>query len=223
VTAVASTVVAWVAGLACLACAGCGQPPRTATIETTAPAEYPGVIHDPATLPHDFMVRQSLTIRAPRDGKLVESELDAVLQKQGATLLIVGFGPMNVKAFTLTQRGERIEFTQFMGPPLPFSPRNIVVDVHRVYFKRLPAPTVAGYSGVLRGELDGETVVETWEAGEVTARVFTRPQDPRLKGAIHVELGEGCGPVHCEPASATLSNEWFGYTLAIENDAYERL
>ena len=215
--------LASLAALAALAAlAGCGHPPRHEVVSTTAPSEYPGVLHDPRTLPHDFMVRQSLTIRTRREGKPVEAELDAVLQKQGETLLIVGLGPMNAKAFTITQRGDRIELTRFMGPRLPFSPRDVVVDVHRVFFKRLPPPTQAGYSGVVRGELDGELVEETWRDGQVRARVFTRPGST-LRGAIRVQLGAGCGPIHCEPESATLRNEWFGYTLEIVNQGYERL
>src|SRR3954471_6587513 len=125
-----------------LALAACGHPSRSTVISTADPAEYPCVLHDPKTVAHDFSVHQSLVVKAVHDGKPAEGQLDAVLQKQGDTLLIVGFGPMNVKAFTLNQTGSRIEFAQFMGPPLPFSPRNVIVDVHRIYFKRLPAPPV---------------------------------------------------------------------------------
>jgi hypothetical protein len=207
---------------AVLALAGCGQPVRTTILSTTAPAEYPCVLHDPRTLPHDFMVRQHLTIEAERDGKPVTGELDAVVQKQGDTLLIVGFGPMNVKAFTLTHRADRIELVQHMGPELPFSPRNVVVDVHRVFFKRLPPPAEPGYSGAVRGELDGEHVEETWRDGQLRQAVFTRPGSA-LRGAIRVELGPGCAPSRCEPESATLHNEWFGYTLTIANEGFERL
>lgn len=208
--------------VAVIALAGCGQPTRRSVTSASAPAEYPGVLHDPRTLQHDFMVRQSLTIRTKRDGKPVEAELDAVLQKQGDTLAIVGFGPMNAKAFTLTQRGDLIEFAQFMGPELPFSPRNIIVDVHRVYFMRLPAPAEQNYSGVIRGVLDGEHVEETWQDGQLRASVFTRPGS-KLRGAIRVERGTGCDPKRCEPESATLNNEWFAYTLTIVNEGYEQL
>ena len=210
------------ASLLLVACAGCSHPARGTVIATSDPAAYPCVLHDPRTLPYDFMVRQRLTIRAQHDGQPVEGRFDAIVQKQGDTLLIVGFGPMNVKAFTLTQRGDRIEFAQFMGPALPFSPRNVVVDVHRVFFKRLPAPVQAGYSGVVRGELDGETIEETWRDGQLRASAFTRPGGA-LQGAVRVELGPGCAPARCEPESATLRNEWFGYTLTIVNEGYERL
>jgi hypothetical protein len=205
-----------------VALAACGQPARHSVMLTSAPSEYPCVLHDPGTVPGDFMVRQTLTIRSQREGKPVEAELDAVVQKQGDTLLIVGFGPMNVKAFTLSHRGDRIEFTQFVGQALPFSPRNIVVDVHRVFFKHLPPPTEAAYSGVVRGELDGESVEETWHDGQLRTRVFTRPGSA-LRGAVRVEVGDGCDPSGCEPASVTLKNEWFNYTLTIVNEAYERL
>lgn len=217
--------------------AGCGLQARSTVISTADPAEYPGVLHDPRTLPHDFLVRQSLTVRARQggkpDGEIVEGQLDAVLQKQGDTLLILGFGPMNVKAFTLTQRGDKIELVQFMGPDLPFSPRNVIVDVHRIYFKRLPpAPTPpappgspaapASGTAVLRGELDGEHVEETWQDGELRQAIFTRPNS-RFRGAVRVELGPGCARARCEPETATLRNDWFDYTLTIVNDAYEPL
>jgi hypothetical protein len=220
------TVRVGIAALAaCALAAGCGAPARHVVLSTRDPSEDPCVLHDPATLPHDFLVRQRLTVHARRDGKPIDGQFDAIVQKQGDTLLIVGFGPMNVKAFTLAQRGDRIEFTQFYGPELPFSPRNAVVDVHRVFFKRLPAPQ-PGHSGVVRGELDGEIVEETWQGGELRRAVFTIPDrrpGSALHGAVSVELGPGCTPAACEPASATLHNERFGYTLAIVNEGYERL
>ncbi len=205
--------------------AGCGGPSRHVVLSASAPAEYPFVLHDPATLPHDFLVRQHLTVHARRDGQPVDGEFDAIVQKQGDTLLIVGLGPMNVKAFTLEQRGDRIEFTQLFGPELPFSPRNVVVDVHRVFFHHLPPPAEQSEprsSEMRRGELDGETVEETWQGGELRRVAFTRPGSA-LRGAVTVELGPGCTAAACEPASAALRNEWFGYTLEIVNEGYERL
>jgi hypothetical protein len=202
--------------------AGCGHGEHRTLVMTSTPAEYPGVLRDPATYAHEFMVRQTITIHAQHDGKPVDGQFDAVLEKHGDRLVILGFGPMNVKAFSIEQRGDRIEFAQFMGPALPFSPRNIVLDVHRVYFKRLPSPTDPSYSGVLTGELDGEHVEETWQDGQLRKTVFTRPSGT-LPGAIRIELAAGCRAISCEPESATLHNEWFGYTLSIANETYEQL
>ncbi|MEO7730628.1 MAG: DUF3261 domain-containing protein [Kofleriaceae bacterium] len=201
---------------------GCVPPVRSTVISTTEPAEYPCVLHDPSSLRHEFSVRQTITIHAQHDGKPVDGQLDAVVQKQGDTLAIVGFGPMNVKAFTLTQRGAQIEFTQYVGPEVPFSPRNVVVDVHRILFKRLPAPAEPHYSGELRGELDGEHVEETWRDGQLRQAVFTRPGSS-FQGAVRVELGPGCTAAACEPETANLTNEWFAYSLAIVNEGFERL
>jgi uncharacterized protein DUF3261 len=208
--------------LALVCVVNCVPPARSTVLSAADPAEYPCVLRDPSTLPHDFSVRQSITIHAQHDGKPVDGQLDAVLQKQGDTLTIVGFGPMNVKAFTLTQRGDRIEFTQYLGPELPFSPRNVLVDVHRILFKRLAAPAEAGYSGVIRGELDGEHVEETWRDGQLRQAAFTRPGS-NLQGAVRIELGPGCTPAACEPETAALTNEWFAYSLEIVNEGYERL
>ena len=224
------TVVAGVGGLGGLGIlgAGCGAAERIAVLSTRDPADYPCVLHDPHTLGRDFTVRQNLMIHTEHDGKPVDGQLEGIVQKRGDTLLIMGLGPMNVKTFTIEQRGERIEFHQFVGPELPFSPRNILVDVHRVFFKRLPPPApeelhrVDGADAVQRGELDGETVVETWRDGSLHDAVFTRPGSA-LRGAIRVEFGPGCTTGACQPESAMLRNEWFGYTLAINNDGYEQL
>lgn len=197
----------------------CGSASRRSTFSTRAPAEYPCVLHPPASLPGSLFVRQRLTITAERDGRPVTGELEAVLQKDGDTLTIVGLGPMSVRAFTLVHRGDLIEVEQHLGGELPFSPRNVVVDVHRVYWKRLPGTPPA--EGVRRGELDGEQLEETWRGGELVALSFTRPGT--FVGAVRVELGPGCSALACEPSTATLHNEWFRYTLEIENDAYERL
>ncbi len=211
--------------VAMLVLAACGGgTPRKIVIPTDAPAEYPGVLHDPATLKPNFMVRQTLTLRSKSkyEGKPVEGEIDAVLQKDGDSILIIGFGPMNIKAFTLLHKSTTITFENFVGRELPFSPRNILVDVHRVFFKRLPTPADPKYSGVQRGQLDGETLEETWQDGELRGSVFTRPSST-FKGAIRIQFGTGCAPDHCEPDTAMLRNEWFGYTLTIANESFERL
>lgn len=201
---------------------GCGPGVQRQTMLTSDVSDYPCTLHDPETIKHDFMVRQTLTIDTKHEGKPVNFSFDAVVQKQGNTLLIIGFGPMRVKAFTLTQKGSHIDFAQFMGPPVPFSPRNILVDVHRVFFKRLPADPDPKFSGVKHAALDDEMVEETWRDGQLTQAVFTRPGS-KWNGAIRIELGPGCTAKLCEPETATLHNEWFGYKLTIANDSYEEL
>ena len=72
--------------------AACGSTPkRHSSILTSDPAEYPGALRDPADIHANFFVRQTLTVHTTKDGKPVDAELDAVLQKQGDTLSVVGF------------------------------------------------------------------------------------------------------------------------------------
>lgn len=200
----------------------CGGSHPPVVMSTHDPAEYPYVLLDPKTITHDFAVRQNLKIHAVVKGEAHDGEFDAVLQKQADSLVIVGFGPMNVKAFTLKQTADQIKFEQYMGPKLPFSPRNVVVDVQRVFFKHLPPPAGSDpkFSGEVKGELDGETVDETWKDGELRAVASVRQG---MKGTIRIDLGPGCTATRCEPENATLRNEWFDYTLAITNEDYQQL
>jgi hypothetical protein len=183
-------------------------------------SSYPGVVHDPHEWRENFTVRQSIAIRSTRSGDTVEGQLDAVMQKQDDTLVIVGLGPMNSRAFTLSQRGGTVEFVpSAAGPELPFLPRYILVDVYRVFF--FPPLPRAG-SDLVRGERDGEQIEERWEHGELKLRSFTRPGS-NLTGAVRVTYGAGCRVERCHPDSVTLHNEWLGYTLTITGQDYEAL
>ena len=63
-TAALARIAALTASVVLGGFAGCGHPARGTVISASDPAEYPCVLADPRTLPHDFMVRQSVTIRA---------------------------------------------------------------------------------------------------------------------------------------------------------------
>jgi hypothetical protein len=221
-TRVARLVVAELAFVLVLgagACATARAGRQTFRTDET-PDGYSGVLHDPREWPDNFTVRQSIAISGKREGRTVEGQLDAVMQKQDDTLVIVALGPMNSRAFTLTQRGRTVEFVpSAAGPELPFPPRYILVDVHRVFFY---PPLPGAGQGVVRGRRDGEEVEERWEGGELRSRRFTRPGSG-LTGAVRVEYGPGCRVERCHPDSVTLRNEWFGYTLAITNQEYEAL
>lgn len=190
----------------------CGSVPKT-----QMDAEYPGTLEVPEHLTPDFMVEQHIEAKRGEKG----GAFDAVVQKQGDELIIVGLGPMKTRAFVLRQRGNRVTFEQHFGPKLPFPPRNIVVDVHRVFFKRLPLdPDHA--DGTYSQTLDGETVVEVWKNEMLRERRFLRPHD-FPNGAVRVEYGEGCKRDRCEPSRVKVINEWFGYTLDIENTLFQSL
>jgi hypothetical protein len=126
---------------------------------------------------------------------------------------------MGVRAFVLRQVGSDAHVEQTMGPPLPFPARNILVDVHRVFFKRLPIES-DGVEGERLGTVDGEEVVEIWRRGELAERSFRRPA---MHGAVRVIYGPGCKASRCEPETVRLVNEWFGYEISIDNRTFHSL
>ena len=188
--------------------AGCGP----AQPKLVAPqAEDPGVLRPPAELHPDFSVHQH--IQASSRGHT--GSFDAVVQKQGDKLVVVGLGPASVRMFVLEQTAKGITFEQSFGPTLPFPPRNIVVDVHRAFFKGLPPDPVGG---TRTGTVDGEEVREIWQGENLAERRFLRAD---RKDPITVTYGPGCTRARCAPTRIVLVNPWFDYELVLENDSYE--
>ena len=194
---------------AALASACASTPPTSPGAERP----YPCIMHPPSELTPDFSVSQHLEAMAMgRSGGF-----DSVVQKHGNDLVIVGLGPAGVRAFVLKQTGDAITFEQSFGPKLPFSPRNVVVDVHRTFFKRLvvPAPPATG-AATIKGMIDDEEVEEDWRDGSLVERRFSRPGSA-YRGVVRVTYGPGCTRERCAPATTHLVNEWFDYALTITN------
>lgn len=190
-------------GFFALAACGPSAPPAS----PSAQGEYPGILHPPSELHPDFSVRQH--IEATASGH--SGSFDAVVQKHGDKLVVVGLGPASVRMFVLEQTDKGVRFEQSFGPTLPFPPRNIVVDVHRAFFKGLPA-------GTTEGTVDDEQVHETWRGDQLVERRFTREG---RTGAVVVSYGPGCTRNRCAPRTIHLKNPWFAYELAMENDDYD--
>ena len=192
-------------------------PPRDTRAGSVGDDAYPGVLHPPSELTPDVVIEQHVeATKGDRTGGF-----DAVLQKRGGELVLVGLGPLGVRAFTIWQEGADVRYEQRLGPVFPFPPRDVLVDVHRAFFKRLALPVAPSpRDGAFRGALDGEDVEEIWRGGELVERRYVRDGRP---GAVRVLYGPGCGVSRCEPASVRLVNEWFGYELVIENRRFHAL
>ena len=197
--------VALVVGFLACACASAPPPPVALPDHP-----YTCTLQPLATLGPDFTVRQHVTA----SGHGGSGSFDAVLQKKGSTLVLVGL-VAGVRAFVLKQEGDRVTFEQSLGPRMPFPPEYAVIDVHRVYWKRLPRAADAPATGIVEGSLDGETVREVWSNGSLVERRFTRPGE--FTGAVRIEYGAGCTATRCAPATVRVVNEWFGYEVRIEN------
>jgi hypothetical protein len=192
------------AGLALLA--ACATRPRP------LPAEegYPGTLADLGRVPGDFMWRQSIAARYGNQGGLFE----AVVQKRGNRLLILGLTPMGTRAFLLEQRGPAIQATVYVDRALPFPPKYVFLDIHRTFFLGLsPQPQGDGWHEAVR---DGETIRELWRAGRLLERRFERlDHHPAGQIAIHYEGGYAPAAVP-HPGRIVFDNGWFGYRLTID-------
>jgi hypothetical protein len=210
---VARCLLAALALGALVASTACGPPPPPAG--PTEKRDYPCTLHVPAELSPEFMVRQH--VEAAAYGR--SGGFDAVLQKKDDALVVVGLVG-GVRAFVLKQSGEAITFEQSFGPPLPFPPRNVIIDIHRAFWKRLPVPADAKPTETRTGDLDDEKVEERWENGNLKTRAFMRPD---WKGKVLLTYGPGCTQERCTPKSIRIDNQWYAYTLTIENGEFTPL
>jgi hypothetical protein len=195
----------------------CATPPPAASPEMTA---YQGPLFDPAQAPADFLDRQKV-VATYGD---VSRSFDAVLQKRGDELTLLGLTPFGTRAFVLTQKGADVSFQTFVGDTVPFPPRYMLIDVQRVFFAPAglagPAPDGDGTRQVTR---DGEVVTEAWHAGRLVQRTFVR-SDSRPPGAISVDYeGGGMAQDGTPPRLVVFTNGWYGYRLDITTVSHQRL
>lgn len=191
--------------------AGCGGG------ETAAP-RYPGTLRSPAELGADVMMRQRLTAHW---GQGESMSFEAVLQKRGDALLLLGLGPHGGRAFVLEHRGGEVRFEPYVDLEFPFPPRFILLDVQRVFFPYQDHDAAPPPDGVHERAVDGEIVREIWRDGRLVERTFRRA-DGRPEGVIRVDYGEGMAR-GAPPPAIELSNGWLGYTLAVETLQHQPL
>jgi hypothetical protein len=178
-------------------------------------ADYPGALATSLAGP-DFMARQRL--RGTARGREIGGEV--VLQKQGDALTLVGLTPFATKAFVATQKGAEVKVEVFAPEgKLPFPPRFMLLDVHRVQFLGLPGAPLA--DGTHRGEVGEETVTEVWQGGALLERRFER-KDGEPAGTIVITY-EGGMKDGALPPRLKLVNGWFGYEIAVETVQWQPL
>jgi hypothetical protein len=147
------------------------------------------------------------------------SSFSAVLQKQADTLTLIGLTPFGSKAFVIQQVGMAVKFTSYLQGELPFPPRYILFDIHRVYFGGLGGTPLP--DGEHIAERDGERIREVWKGGRLFERAFTRlAKDP--PGAMVIAYEGGMAP-GASPARIEIDNGWVGYHLSIATLSEERL
>jgi hypothetical protein len=178
--------------------AGAGAPPR---------GNYPGRLVPSESLGRAFSVRQRLT--PTHQGRTLPT-LEAVLQLHQGVLHLVGLTPLGTRAFVITQKGEDIQAENLMKETAALQPRDVLNDIHRVFFRGLYVGKPAPADGTHTGSDDGEQVSEIWKGGRLLQRRFTRADRP---GTIEITFD---GPGEVVAQNVVLRNGWFGYQLRID-------
>jgi hypothetical protein len=194
-------------GLGLCAALACGGARGPAAGPRMPARDYPGYLAPSETLGRPFVVQQSLR------GSYEEHDisLDVVVQLANGKLTLVGLTPFGSRAFVLEQIGSETHFEKFVDREIPFDPKYVLNDVHRVFFRGLSGPRP---DGVHSEEQHDEKVSETWRGGKLVERRFERLSgDP--KGAVVARFSGAPSPVIAPEVQ--LENQWFGYTITIES------
>jgi len=202
------------AGLA--ATLGCASRPPPAPSVPAPP--YDGPLSSPGERADDFFDRQKIV--ATYRGKTVS--FDAVLQKRGEELTLLGLTPFGSRAFVLTQKGAEVAFQAFVDEGLPFPPSYMLIDVHRVFFQAFSAQEAPPSDGERSTVRRGELVTEKWQDGRLRQRTFRR-SDGRPPGTIVVDYEGGMPADGTPPTHVAFTNGWYGYRLDITTVAHKPL
>lgn len=191
---------------------------RTPQPETAqrAPEVTTAALRPTTDMPFDFIWQQHVT--AKWNGRC--ESFDAVLQKKGDELLLMGLSPMGMPGFVLKWGPAGLRFQNRTSHRLPFGPAYIMADIQRAYFPWLPPPR-ADFDGTRRGRHEDLAITEVYHRGRLASRSFRRA-DRSAEGVVAITY-RNWGDGHDAPRHVVLSNGWFGYRLEIETVSQQRL
>lgn len=179
---------------------------------------YTGPLDFPADRAEDFFDRQRIV--ASYEGH--SFGFDAVLQKRGNELTLLGLTPFGSRAFVVTQKGAEVSFENHVGTALPFPPKYMLIDVHRVFFAHEASDLAQTPEGDRARSSEDEVVTERWHEGRLAQRTFSR-SDGRPPGKITVDYEWGSDDDTDHPRRVALKNGWYGYRLDITTTSHKKL
>lgn len=181
--------------------------PSCRTMTPSSPSEGARAVEvrPPSDMAEDFHWRQRVTVRY---GVRPPRTFDAVLEKRGNLLRLVGLTPMKTVLFVVEARGAEVRFENRTGEPLPFGGSHILRDVQRAFFPWIHTP----YEQGRRTRALGRTrVTERARNGRLVERTF----ETAGEGVVQV-LYEGTpDPPGGPPPRVTLFDLERGYRLEI--------
>ena len=167
-----------------------------------------------SALRNDLVLRQRVTIRW-RGG---EESFEAVLQKRGSELLLLGLGPMSVIGFSLRVDEDGVHFENKSGRDLPFAPKRIIADIQRVFYPWIE-PGAECRDCERRGVWGQVQVIERIGSEALEERRFERVG---VEGGWQIVIGYHDWIRDTSiPGLATLRNDALGYRLIVETKSVE--
>lgn len=139
-----------------------------------------------------------------------------VVQLSEDKLRVTGMTTESPRAFVVEQDGIEVHSRRLMPRDVPFEPTQVLFDIHRIFFRGLPAPQSDGTHELLD---HGEVVREVWKDGHVVQRHFhVLDTFARL---LMLEFEGPPSPVIAP--RVRLTNLHYGYVLEIESVEQGRL
>jgi len=193
------------------ACGGApkGPPPASARVD--------GAVLVPTDeLSPPFVVQQRLKGQyGTRD-----MSLDCVLQLKDGKLTVLGLTPFGTRAFVIEQRGREVKLEKFIDREVPIDPTDVLADIHRVFFRGLPATESPRADGSYEQVDGGELVRETYKGGNLVERRFQSLEGP-APNLVVITYDGAKAPVIAP--HVRLTNVAYGYTLDIDNTEQQLL
>ncbi len=139
-------------------CGACAHRPGAAW-------EKPALVR-PDVMPGNFSWRQRVELRFAGRTRV----FDAVLEKSGTRLSLVGLAPFGGVLLAVSLDGSRVSVSGPLAATLPFPPEYLLRDVERCYFPVFDAGSPA--DGVRTRVVDGVQIAESWSEGRLQTRSF---------------------------------------------------
>ena len=164
--------------------------------------DCPGELLATQALPGDFLRREAVRMRGDR----IDVALELAVQRRGDALVLVGFSPLGIRLFTVTQQGLATTVDAPFGRALPVPPLNVLRDLHRVRFLAAGEPPPGEETST---RVVGATAIrERWREGTLLARRF---ESASGGGSGGVELRFEPGGASAGRPRVELRNEDCGY------------
>ncbi len=186
----------------------CATPPRTSFPPQQFDAALSARLLSSSQLAGDQVLRQRLHFRFAEETGV----LDAVVQVDCGVLRVIGLSPIGSRLFVIEQRGLEVTLETTTQRQLPFSARNLLLDVQRTYLYPLSDPAPA--DGRYRHQQGVTTLHETWRGGRLRERVIADSNGER-KGEIVVSYEGGYASSETPPR-VHLDNRLYGYSLDVQ-------